>query len=396
MEQQMEASTCYTPEYRKSLLDLVASLLGQTPFTKENASRAAGYLELAKQIGATGELKPTHSEFAKAHYTLRSLLRSHNGFFTGRRDLAIALPTLTVETSVFAAQQFYAEFTPLLAAYDALFNDGVVRRWETATGSGASLPGIDVLDSAAQVMEEGNINPPDLTTKLWGTPLPAAPTYRTPVLLVSRELFEDTAFDIAEVLAFVHGLQFGLGIGPALVASLLSSAVVGAMAGGAASNTGNTADTASGSVGYADLVALRTSVSPAYRIGPRVGWMMNDGTLFALDSLPDKVGRPLLPQIYNAEGRRMILGYPVFLSPSFPSIGPSQTPIAFGNFAYYITRLVKESMLVRILQERYAPQGQIGYFSKIRCNGALLGCVNHGSPAMPDSPVKVLVNAAAA
>ena len=380
--------------YRRQLVELAAGLVEKSSFTREDSARVSSLLQLSREVG---ELGPEHRagphEKSIEHRTLSTVLATRNGFITGRRDLAIADPTLDMETSVFTAQLYYKELCVALTSYDALFDPRVCTHWESPTGSPLPLPGINVLDSAAQIEPEGAVNLSDVTTAINAVGLPAAPTYRTPMLLVSRELFEDTAFDIAEVLTLVHGLQFGLGIGPNLVAALLGAAVTGATASGSVSSTGG-AESGADSIGWADLIALRTSVSPAYRTGPKCGWLLNDDTLASLDAQLDKSGRPIFPQIYNDDGRRILQGFPVFLCPSMPDIAAGKTPVAFGNCSYFVTRIVKESVIIRVLRERYALSGQVGYFAKVRCNGALLGCVTHGSPAEADSPVKLLANAA--
>ena len=376
--------------YRRQLVELAGSLVGKSSFTREDSARVSSLLQLSREVGELGPERPAWPRKESDEHRMLSLtLASRDGYLVGRRDLAIADPTLALETSVLAAQLYYEELCVALATVDALFDARVCTRWESPTGSPLPLPGVDVLDSAAQIEPEGAVNLSDVTTAINAVGLPAAPTYRTPILLVSRELFDDTSFDVAEVLTTVHALQFGRGIGPNLVAALLGAAVMGATASGSAGSTGGH-ETGANSIGWQDLIALRTSVQPAYRIGPKCGWVLNDNTLASLDAQIDKSGRPIFPQIYNEDGRRVLQGFPVFISPSMPDTGPGNVPVMFGNMAYFIVRIVKESIVIRVLRERYALSGQVGYFGKVRCNGALLGCVTHGSPAEPDAPVKFL------
>lgn len=380
--------------YRRQLVELAGGLVEKNSFSREDSARVSSLLQLSREVGELGAERQAGPRKESAEHRMLSLtLAAHNGYLVARRDLAIADPTLDVATSVLTAQLYFKELCVALSTLDALFDPDVCTRWESPTGSPLPLPGIDVLNSAAQIEPEGVVNLSDATAQINAVGLPAAPTYRTPMLLISRELFEDTAFDIAEVLIMVHGLQFGLGIGPNLVSALLGAAVTGATAKGSSSSTGGS-ETGANSIGWADLIAVRRSVQPAYRIGPKCGWLLNDNTLASLDSQLDKSGRPIFPQIYNEDGRRVLQGFPVFICPSMSDIGAGKTPIAFGNCAYFVTRIVKESVIIRVLRERYALSGQVGYFAKVRCNGALLGCVTHGSPAEADSPVKLLANAA--
>jgi HK97 family phage major capsid protein len=371
------------PEYRATLLELAGALIGKSNFTKEDSARADVALRLAEQIGLDGRAKNPEEEARRQ--VVAHMLKTHRGGIYGRRDLNMLSPTQSISTSVLVAQQFYGMLLVILKAFSALFDPDVVRFWTAGTGAGAALPGIDVTGSPAAKISEGDTDPTDAATVLTGVALPSAPLYRTPLLAVSRELLEDSNFDIAQVLTLVQGLQLGLGIGPDLVTTLLSTALLGATATGSAANTGGS-ETGANSIGWADLVALRKSVNPAYRIGPKVGWLMNDSTLASLDSLIDKSGRPVLPQIYE-NGRRVLMGFPVFISPEMPSIGAGAEPVAFGNFDFFVVRTVPDSLVLRILQERYAEYGKIAYFSKLRANGALLGVTS------TDSPVKLLANA---
>jgi HK97 family phage major capsid protein len=141
-------------------------------------------------------------------------------------------------------------------------------------------------------------------------------------------------------------------------------------------------------IGYPDLLALRGAVNPAYRAAQKVRWVMNDNSLGYLDGLLDKNGRPIIRPQYDANGRRLLLGYPVGICPSMPNIGPSATPIAFGALGYFILRICPEATKVIPFTERYADYFQTAFETRMRCNGALLA-------VSTDSPVKTLVNAAA-
>jgi HK97 family phage major capsid protein len=114
---------------------------------------------------------------------------------------------------------------------------------------------------------------------------------------------------------------------------------------------------------------------------------MNDLTLLALDSLTSKQGLPVIyPQYHPETGERLLLGYPVAICPSMPSIGVNNTPIAFGATGYFVTRCVKEQTKITVLFERFAEFGKIGYRAQMRANGMLLG-------VSTDTPIKLLQNA---
>jgi HK97 family phage major capsid protein len=386
MEVNKTPSVSHPPEYRSALLGWAESILHKQNFTHEDKARCDSILALAAQIGPSGELRIDTAEEEKRHAVLCSVLSSHRGPIFGRRDLNLLTNTLSLATSVLVAQQFYSELMIALRAFDALFDPRVVRFWDSDTGAPAPLPSLDVTSSTATQVSEGATDPTDANTVIQAIALASAPLYRTPLLVVSVELLQDSKFDIANALTFVQGIQFGLGIGPDLVTALLSGATLGCTAVGCKGNTGGSNQTGANSIGWFDLITLRTSVDAAYRTGPKVGWGMNDNTLAFLDSLSDEVGHPIFPQVYNQDGRRMLMGYPVFLMPSMPNIGANNTPVVFGNFDYFVVRVSRDALVLRILQERYAEVGKVAYFSKIRANGALL--------AAHANPIKYLQNSA--
>jgi HK97 family phage major capsid protein len=67
---------------------------------------------------------------------------------------------------------------------------------------------------------------------------------------------------------------------------------------------------------------------------------MNDATLNYLDGLiVTKYGQKL-DLVKHIDGKPFIFGKPVKISPSMPGIGPSNTPIIFGDLAYWATKIV--------------------------------------------------------
>lgn len=381
--------------YRQTLIDLAGSLVGKASFSKEDGARAALALNLSHELGTmSSEPRPGAEQRVRDYESLNAVLRTRNGYLFGRRELTISDPTIAPDVSVFAAALYFRQLTVMLATIDPLLNPDVVTLVTTDRGAAMPLPAVNALDSAAQVDPEGALDLTDSKTVISAVPLATAPTWRTPMTLASREFVEDTAFPLSEVLLRTHSLQFGLSIGPSLIRSLLSAAVTGATASGSSASTGVDTQTGANSVGWQDLISLRTSVQAAYRQGKRCGWLMTDDTLSSLDSQLDKSGRPVFPQAYDENSRRLLQGFPVFVAPSMPAISAGSTPVAFGNMSYFLTRLVKESIVIRVLRERYAIQGQVGFFAKLRANGALLGCGTWGSPAQADSPIKLLQMAA--
>jgi HK97 family phage major capsid protein len=71
-------------------------------------------------------------------------------------------------------------------------------------------------------------------------------------------------------------------------------------------------------------------------------------------------------------GLPMLLGYPVFISPSMPALATGQTAIAFGDLDSMARRIVSNSLVARVLTERYAEFGQVGVETLYRTDFQLL------------------------
>jgi uncharacterized protein len=301
----------------------------------------------------------------------------------------------------FVAEAFNSHVFEAMKVYDELFDDEVTTRIETDTGAALDLFGIDDTENAATIPGEGVSSGKVDPASLQKLQLADAPTWDTGVVACSLALLQDQKVDLPALLARSFGIRLARGIGKSLLSTLQSSAILGATAAGDPNTDGATG---ADSIGYGDLVALKGSVNPAYRASSKVYWLMNDDTLTALDSLTDKNGRPIIHPVY-VNGRRILLGFPVAISPSLPDIGTGTIPIYFGAFDRFVVRIVAtggkdatnqdNGRLVRLWEaEGYAENLLVGYKSFLRANGGLLDVTDNGSPAAPDAPIKYLQNAA--
>lgn len=360
---------------------LADALLKKPTFSHEDNAKVGQLLRYAEMAEARFA-RPGQASETRARKLLNGLLRGFNGEL---RALGVGTSTTALTTAALVKEEWRNVLTSVLAATDDLFDPEVVTVWESDTGAPTALPIIDDTAQSATVTAEGD---PDPTTDptISAVKLDKPSTYRTNLIQVSRELVQDSSFSPVTFLAMLFAVQFQRGVGPDLVSELLSTAKAGRTAVGSSGNTGG-AESGATSIGTADLAALRTSVNSAYRVGPSVGWGMNDDTLSALDSLLDKNGRPIFDQDYDSNGRRRLFGFPVFTMRSMPSIASGHKSVAFGNWKYWVTRIVKGHTSVGVLQERYAELGLIAYHGSMRCNGKLLAVT------ASDSPIKYLVQA---
>jgi len=132
---------------------------------------------------------------------------------------------------------------------------------------------------------------------------------------------------------------------------------------------------ASNAVGptYGELLATVLALDPAYRTNAK--WVMNDASYGKVMALVDTTGRPLVNQsidsISGKIGQPSLLGYPVVIDQAMPAMAASAKFLAFGDIAEaYVIRRVKDITLVT-LNELYAANGQTGFMSWARADGAV-------------------------
>jgi HK97 family phage major capsid protein len=130
---------------------------------------------------------------------------------------------------------------------------------------------------------------------------------------------------------------------------------------GATSGATSAAPTA---ITYADLLALYSSLDPAYL--PNATWTMNSATRTALLGVTDTTGRPLFQPALSApngaDALGTLLGHPVVLDQFAPSIAATHTPVAFGDFkAGYTLRNVGEFQIARDPYTYLISKGAVGF-----------------------------------
>jgi HK97 family phage major capsid protein len=274
---------------------------------------------------------------------------------------------------------------------DPLFDPEVVTVIESDRGGPMGYPSYDDTSATAVQVTDQNTQSQIVEPALGQLAFPTCPTWRSGIVRCSVELDQDTAFRFDTLLERVFAIRFARGLGAANVATLLAAAMVGvgpttspAIVGD--DNSGGSPD-ATSQVGVGDLLNLIASLDDAYLSSPRCFWLMNLRTLIRLWGLRDKSGRTMLPQLYDDRGFPMLLGKPVAISPTMPSIGSSHTPIALGALDYFVVRTVKNSLRVHRHGEQWIEYGQVGFQAFMRGQGGFQ--ITNGA----DSPVKVIKNA---
>jgi HK97 family phage major capsid protein len=372
---------------RDFYLEKADTVLSKASFTREDDALVRS---LQAQAGLVG-VQPGNGhryedpELRRWEYAIRKLRPGQQGIIDWtpleHRDMKIATGS---GGGYFVPAGFREQVETAMRQYDQLFDRDVVTYFEMERGGPVMLPSLDDTTISAVIVSEGVLSP-EADPTAGGVQLGNASTWRSGKVVVSVELLRDAGFPIADLLAAAFGVRFARGVGASLVGTLLAGATLGATATGDPNKTGATG---TNSIGYQDLLALRVSVDAAYRASPKCFFAMNDNTLASIDGWLDKNNRPIIRPQFDANGRRLLLGYKVALCPSLPDIAPGATPILFGAMDYLILRTVPQGTTLQSYTEApgYAENGLVGFQGFFRANAGLLNA-NSSSP-----PVKYLQN----
>jgi HK97 family phage major capsid protein len=159
-------------------------------------------------------------------------------------------------------------------------------------------------------------------------------------------------------LARIQNTHFTTGTGTTLPYGVVAKATEGVV----------TADSSS-ALTYANFVDLYHSVDPAYR-GNAI-FMMADSTLALVKKMVDTTGRPLWMPSMAAGSPDTILGKPVVVNNDVAAKAATAKCVLFGDFDKYIIRDCSETV-IRVLNERWAETGSVGFVALHRADGNLL------------------------
>lgn len=229
---------------------------------------------------------------------------------------------------------------------------GVAQHYSTGNGNPIEWPTIDDTGNVAEIVEENGTFSAGADL-VFGSNALGSYSYMTggagsTPLRISRELIQDSAFDLQGLLTDLLATRIGriqathwaTGSGVKQPLGLFT----GLTPVQNAANTGLT---------YNDLVAAIHSIDPLYRSGAR--WLWNDGTMAVVEKITDSNGNP----IFRGWGANLalglnedtVLGYPVTIDqavPAFVKTSPTVQWGAFGNFGrgYVIRDIATPELLI--------------------------------------------------
>lgn len=194
---------------------------------------------------------------------------------------------------------------------------------------------------------------------------------------ISRELIDDSAFDLEGFIARQAGRAVGNAFGAKLVAGTGTNEPSGLITSTTLGKTGGTA--VGGAPTWDDLIDLFYSVIGPYRNSPNAGWLVKDGTAATLRKIKDLEGRYIWQPSVIAGQPDTIEGKPVFTDPNMPGVGLGAKSVAFGDISAYFARIVNGVRFER--SDDFAfDKDLVTYRTIIRGDGVLVdqtGAVKH-------------------
>lgn len=267
-----------------------------------------------------------------------------------------------------------SEIEVALKAYGGMFEAATILN--TSHGSDLILPTVNDTNAKATIVSEY-----DQSTKRapsFGSVVLKAYTYRTPIIPVSQELIQDSAFDLDALLSRLLADSFSRGVNE----DLTTGSGTGKPTGIVTAATACTTQAAAASIKLDDIIDLIKSVNSAYARNGK--FMFNRNTLWELAKIKDQTGRYIWQDSTREGTPATLFGKQYVLNDDMADIGAGNASVLFGDLTKYNIRLVQSFRVIR-LNELLAEYLSIGLFGFARVDGNLLDAGTN--------PVKKLVHA---
>ena len=188
------------------------------------------------------------------------------------------------------------------------------------------------------------------------------------MIRVSRELLNDSAFDIAGYIALEFVRRAGAAEEDAIINGDGSHKPIGLLHATLGAQVGVTAASAS-AITSDELIDLQHSLKSSYR--RKACWIMNDATISALRKLKDGQGQYIWQPGIKEGAPDMLFNQRVLMSNYMPLIGSGNKVILYGDYSYYWLA-EREGRTLERLNELYAVTDQVGFKMTERLDGRLI------------------------
>lgn len=287
----------------------------------------------------------------------------------GRTEPQSRAMSLTVgEGGYTVPEGFMAELEKNMLAFGGVRQ--VSRVVATASGNDMPWPKVDDTGNSGALLAEATTFGSAVDPTFTEIVLKAYKYSSTPII-VSEELLQDSAFNLAMEIGAMLGERQGRGTAAHFCTGDNSSKPQGIVTGStlgvtAAATTAVTAD---------ELITLQQALDPAYENMPSIGWMMNKATLTKIRLLKADTGSGYAQYLWQpglqSNTPSELLGAPVAIVQQMPAMTTGLKPILYGAFEKYIVRDAGPARLYR-LDELFRQTDQVGFNLFSRHDGRML------------------------
>jgi HK97 family phage major capsid protein len=259
------------------------------------------------------------------------------------------------------------EIVKSMAFSGPMYDPGVTRELNTASGNQINIPTVDDTAKSAALHTEGSALTDDGSEDAtFAQKRLDAYVYDTEFVKWSMELGQDSIFNVEMLLGELLGERLGRKANSILTTGTGSSQPNGVVT---ASSLGVTA-AAVAAITADELLDLIHSVNRAYRRGPKVAFMFEDATLKAIRKLKDGNSNYIwsMGDIRTGE-QGTLFGYNYHVNDDMASLATGNKTVLFGDFNKYIVRKVGGPVL-GVMRERFWPD--LGIAGLVRLDGELV------------------------
>ena len=253
-----------------------------------------------------------------------------------------------------------------LKSYGGMFEAGQI----IPTSQGGDLTFPTVNDTAAKATIVAEYDQSTKRTPTFGSVTLKAFTYRTPIIPVSLELLQDSAFDLDALLSQLLSESFGRGVNEHLTTGSGTGQPRGIVTAATAIENG----AAAGAITLDNIIDLIAGVDSAYAKTGK--FMFNHKTLWALAKIKDTHGQYIWQENARVGQPGTIFGKGYVINDDVADIGAGNASVLFGDLSKYKIRLVKGFRVIR-LNELLAEYLSIGLFGFARVDGTLIDAGTH-------------------
>lgn len=188
------------------------------------------------------------------------------------------------------------------------------------------------------------------------------------MIRISRELLNDSAFDLASYISHEFVRRAGAAEEQAILTGDGSHKPIGLLHDTLGAEVGIT--TASATAITADeLIDMQHSLKSGYR--RKACWIMNDATISAIRKLKDGQGQYIWQPGIKEGAPDMLFNQRVLMSNYMPLIATGNKVILYGDFSYYWLA-EREGRTLERLNELFAVTDQVGFKMTERLDGRLI------------------------